>query len=35
VTIVDAKSLIEGEGEIKITLPQIVRVDADTVGRRS
>ncbi len=32
-TIVGAKSLIDGEGEIKIkiTLPEIVGVDSDTV----
>jgi uncharacterized protein YuzE len=32
VTIVDAKSLIAHEGEIKITLPQIVHVGSDTVA---
>ena len=32
VTIVGAKSLIDGEGEIKITLPEIVHVDSDTVA---
>ena len=32
VTIVGAKSLIEREGEIAITLPEIVHVDSDTVA---
>jgi uncharacterized protein YuzE len=31
-TIVDAKALIDREGEIKITLPEIVRVGAGDVG---
>jgi hypothetical protein len=32
VTIVGAKSLIDREGEITITLPEIVHVDSDTVA---
>jgi len=32
VTIVGAKRLIEADGEIKITLPEIVRLDPDTVA---
>ncbi len=32
VTIVNAKSLIDREGEIAITLPEVVHVDSDTVG---
>ena len=31
VTIVGAKSLIDREGEITITLPEIIHVDSDTV----
>jgi uncharacterized protein YuzE len=31
-TIVGAKSLIDEDGEIKITLPEIVHVDPDTVA---
>jgi uncharacterized protein YuzE len=32
VTIIGAKSLIDGEGEIKITLPEIVRVGSAAVA---
>ncbi len=32
VTIVDAKSLIDREGEIAITVPEVVHVGSDTVG---
>jgi hypothetical protein len=32
VTIVGAKSLIDRDGEIVITLPEVVHVDSDTVG---
>jgi hypothetical protein len=32
VTLVGAKSLIDKAGEIKLTLPEIVHVDADTVA---
>ncbi len=32
VTLVGAKSLIDEAGEIKLTVPEIVRVDADTVA---
>jgi hypothetical protein len=32
VTIVGAKALLDQNGEIKITLPEVVRVDSETVS---
>lgn len=32
VTVVGAKSLLDGEGEIKITVPEIVRVGSEAVA---
>jgi uncharacterized protein YuzE len=32
VTIIDAKTLLASDGEIKITLPEVVRVGSDVIG---